>query len=228
MRATWLALLFAGGACSVLVDLPSSGDASGDGGTTSIGGDASPMGGGGVTASTGGASSTGGAPGVGGQSMQGGGGSGGICDSGHTTPSEALDACLTANCCAPFLDCLGNDACAGCLDDPDQANCDAIGAFTDFLSCQRESCPEDFCDAFGRSDDQGAPAYACNLCLDQSCCAPLEPCIGEGTEDELLVCAACIDDPAGLTCQDAAEQVQAGAAAFLDCATLSCTDECGS
>ena len=68
------------------------------------------------------------------------GGGSGVCGSRATSGDSDLDACLSANCCPEFSNCLADPTCQACLSDPSPLACAFSPEYMDFDMCWSFFC----------------------------------------------------------------------------------------
>lgn len=113
-----------------------------------------------------------------------GGGGSGICDTGLSFGDEAIDACLTENCCDEFHACSDADpqACIDCLNGDGGPLCDPAAA-----------CLEEFCTGTGSQICDTGLSFgdeAVDTCLGDACCAEFQACVA----DDPQACIDCVND----------------------------------
>jgi hypothetical protein len=152
----------------------------------------------------------------------------GICGSDLSFQSVALTECVTASCCASFTPCYDDATCNACLMDPTTAGCDTNELYTALNTCMDTNCPTTICTTdIGFSDTTtGDPIFECNTCAGDSCCASLETCVGDGSEQAVDLCITCLQTPDDAACV-AAAAIQTAANTFNTCVETSCATECG-
>ncbi len=77
---------------------------------------------------------------------------------------------------------------------------------------------------FGFYSDCGDPLHAQNLCIEESCCAHMEVCLGDGSESASALCLSCLEDSSSADCDDPA--VTEAARAFHACKEENCDGFC--
>ncbi len=116
--------------------------------------------------------------------------SGGICDSGlFAGGGELFDGCLSSACCDSFNPCLGDNACAACLQDPNAAGCEANATYQAFVTCSDTNCAGSVC-----GTDLGYQSPQLNNCINASVCTEFNACEADAA------CNACLLDPMGAGC----------------------------
>ncbi len=153
--------------------------------------------------------------------------SNGICNSGLTSSSPALDACLTGSCCASFDACLANGACQACITGTG-TGCETNSLYTAFSACSDDNCPTDMCGTGIGFQDSATqePVFACNNCGDQFCCASLSTCVQGGSDPEIDTCLACLGNQSSAACLAASSTVRNAATQFNSCLESNCGDSC--
>jgi len=143
----------------------------------------------------------------------------GVCGTGLAYGSDVLNQCVDNSCCPSFNACEQNAACYDCLTGSG-TNCSSNALFGSYNACLDTNCPTDFCDSgIGYYNGQD-PLFACNQCVDGSCCSYLASCIALGT----TACIDCLTTPSTTTC--GSQAVVNDIAAFNSCVSTSCSAAC--
>ena len=147
-----------------------------------------------------------------------------VCGSGMSYQVPAIDTCLTTFCCDSFNPCAADLSCQTCLTGSG-SGCDTNALYQAFLGCFDGNCPADVCGSGIQFSDQntGDPAFDCNGCAGESCCADVTSCVGDGSDAAIQLCLACLNGDASCTDQT----IQGYAEAFMSCVGSSCASECG-
>lgn len=150
-----------------------------------------------------------------------------ICGSELGYSDAALNECLTENCCATFTPCIEDDACLDCLTNSAATGCDTNALYTAFTACEEASCTSICGTGIGNWTDSEPPhpVVACNQCDAEHCCTPLQTCVGDSSDTAVELCIACLNDPAGADCTNAA--IGTAATEFNTCQETNCAAECG-
>lgn len=168
-----------------------------------------------------------------------GSGAAGAC--GLATGEPTCDACLDTSCCAENTACVSDADCTAlltcgdaCTDDACIASCMTAhptgAALLDTLStCMEGSCSI-ACGGAPSSPSAcgfGSGDPTCDSCLDTSCCADANACLGDADCTALLQCAEpCTDDACVSACEAAHPTGAAKISALSTCAGTACGTAC--